>query len=243
VRIAANIDWLFTGAPMLDRLALARAAGFDGVEVLFPYDHAPAAWEAALAGCPVALINTPAGDWAAGERGFAAVPGADAQFRDGFARALEHGAAMGAERLHVLAGVAAGPAAGAAFRRNLTWAAGFGHPLTIEPLNPVDMPGYFLNGFAEAAAVLDDLAILHLGLQFDTWHAARLGGVAPLWATHGARAVHVQIAGEPDRTEPDAGTLAFAAGIGRGGYGGWIAGEYRPAAAGPPGWPAALRSA
>jgi hydroxypyruvate isomerase len=239
--VAANLTLLFAGAAMLERPAMAAAAGFDGVEVLFPYDHPPAAWAAALAGLPVALINTPPGDWAAGERGWAAVPGAAARFRDGFARARDWAAAMGAARIHVMAGNAAGAEAAATFRRNLEWAAGFGLPLTVEPLNPADMPGYFLCDFAQAAAVLDDLAGSGIGLQFDLWHAARLGGVAPLWAAHRHRVAHVQAAGEPDRGEPGPAETAWLAGSG---WTGWVGAEYRPRGdtAGGAGWLADLRA-
>ncbi len=95
MRLAANLTMLFTEVPPLDRPAAARAAGFDGVEILFPYDHPAAAWRAALDGIPVALINTPPGDWAAGERGWAAVPGAEARFRAGFRAALDMARALG----------------------------------------------------------------------------------------------------------------------------------------------------
>lgn len=242
-RIAANIGLLFPDLPALDRPAAARAAGFDGIEMLFPYDHPPAAWAAAVAGLPVVQINTPPGNWAAGERGLAAVPGAGARFRADFARALDHAAALGAGRIHVMAGIAAGPAARATFLRNLDWAAGHGVRLCIEPLNPIDMPGYFLNGFDLAAAILRDLGAPHVGLQFDTWHAARLGGLAAMWAAHGAGAVHLQIAGLAARAEPCDAALAFAAAAVSGGYRGWIAGEYHPADPGPPAWPARLRAA
>lgn len=242
MRIAANTTLLFTEAPMLDRPARARAAGFDGIEVLFPYDHPPEAWRAALGGCPVALINTPPGDWAAGERGFAAVPGAEARFRDGFDQALAWARAMGAARVHVMAGNARGAAAEATFRANLRWAVdrAAGLPLTIEPLNPGDMPGYHLAGYAQAAALLDALGDPRIGLQFDLWHAARLGGVGPLWARHRGRVAHLQIAGEPDRAEPGAAELAW---LRRCGWAGWTGAEYRPrgdTAAGL-GWLRALR--
>ncbi len=225
MKVAANLTLLFTEAPMLARPALAAAAGFDGVEVLFPYDHPAEEWQEALAGMPVALINTPPGDWTGGARGFAAVPGAEARFRDDFRRALDWAAAMGAGRIHVMAGNAGGPEAEATFRRNLAWAAGFGHPLSIEPLNPADMPGYFLGDFAQAAAVLADLSGAEIGLQFDTWHAARLGGVVPLWDRHRPLVVHLQIAGEPDRGEPGPDELAW---LGASGWDGWVSGEYRP---------------
>ena len=248
MRFAANLTWLFTESPMLDRTTLARKAGFDGVEVLFPYDHSLADWQAALSGMPVALINTPPGDWAAGERGFAAVPGAEARFRSDFRAALDRAAGLRAERIHVMAGNAAGPEAEATYRANLVWAASFGHPLTIEPLNRFDMAGYFLNDYDQAARILDDLSQPDVGLQFDLWHAARIhGDAAAVWARHGARCAHVQIAGLASRTEPGGGGFdltGFCRGLDGAGYGGWIAAEYRPArdTQGGLGWLAALRA-
>lgn len=242
-RIAANVSLLFAHLPLPERPAAAMAAGFDGIEMLFPFDHPPAVWARAARGVPVVQINTPAGDWAAGERGFAAVPGAEARFRVAFAKALDHAAALGAARIHVMAGNAAGEAAHAAFLRNLDWAAGHGVPLCIEPLNPRDMPGYFLAGFAQAGGILHELGAPHVGLQFDTWHAARLGGLAAAWDAHGDVAVHLQIAGLAARAEPCVGALAFAAAAVAGGYGGWIAGEYHPTDPGPPAWLARLRAA
>jgi hydroxypyruvate isomerase len=233
MRLAANLTWLFTEAPMLDRPRLAQAAGFDGVEVLFPYDHPLADWQAALGDTPVALINTPPGDWAAGERGFAAVPGAEARFRADFRRALDRAAGLRAERIHVMAGNAAGPEAEATYRANLVWAASFGHPLTIEPLNRFDMEGYFLNDYDQAARILDDLAQPDVGLQFDLWHAVRIHGDAlAVWNRHRTRISHIQIAGFPARAEPGGGGFdltGFVRGLTGAGYGGWIAAEYRPA--------------
>ena len=248
MRFAANLTWLFTEGPMLDRPALARAAGFDGVEMLFPYDHSLADWQAALDGMPVVLINTPPGDWAAGDRGFAAVPGAEARFRTDFRTALDRAAGLRATRIHVMAGNATGPEAEATFRANLVWAASFGHPLTIEPLNRFDMAGYFLNDYDQAARILDDLAQPDVGIQFDLWHAARIhGDAAAVWARHAARSSHVQIAGFPNRNEPGGGGFdlsAFAGALPAQGYTGWIAAEYRPArdTASGLGWLAALRS-
>ena len=110
-RFAANITMLFTEVPMLDRPGLAQQAGFDGVEVLFPYDHPIKDWEAALAGLPVALINTPPGDWVAGDRGFAAMPDDVGRFQDSFLRAAELATRLKVDRVHVMAGVAKGPQA------------------------------------------------------------------------------------------------------------------------------------
>lgn len=245
MRLAANLSLLWPDLPLLDRAQTARAAGFDGVEVLFPYAHSPDDWRAALAGLPLALINTPAGDWAGGERGFAAVPGVEARFRADFAQALTYARALGAGSVHVMAGNAQGPDAAATFRANLAWAAAQanGLPLTIEPLNPTDMPGYFLNDFDQAAEILADLWPA-VGLQFDLWHAVRIhGDWGAVWRRVAPWVRHVQIAGFPSRGEPCAETLAFLARLAADGYAGWVAAEYLPAPGTPTGWITKARAA
>ena len=248
-RFAANVTMLFTEVPMLARPDLAREAGFDGVEVLFPYDHPPKDWQAALAGMPVALINTHPGDWAAGDRGHAAVPGETEAFQSSFLRAADLATQLGAGRIHVMAGVARGPLAEATYVENLAWAANQAPDLhlTIEPLNPDDMPGYFLNDFDQAARIVDDLALPNLGIQFDLWHAARIHGDAgSVWARHKTRVNHIQIAGFPNRNEPGGGGFdltGLCAELDRTAYPGWISAEYLPARATVHGlmWLAALK--
>ena len=233
-RYAANLTMLFTEVAMLDRPGLARQAGFDGVEVLFPYDHPVKDWATALTGMPLALINTPPGDWAAGDRGFAAVPGQEARFRDSFLRAAEVASRLGAARVHVMAGVARGPQAVQCFIDNLSWALAEApdQRLTVEPMNAEDMPGYFLNDFDQAARILEDIANPRIGLQFDLWHAARIhGDAAAVWLRHRAQITHVQIAGFPTRAEPGGGGFdltALCRDLDAMGYDGWIAAEYRP---------------
>lgn len=233
-RFAANLTHLFTEVPMLDRPDWARRTGFDGVEVLFPYDHPVADWERALAGLPLALINTPPGDWLSGDRGFAARPGDEAAFRDGFLRAADCAARLGAAKVHVMAGVAKGAQAEATYAENLAWAAAQAPALklTVEPMNPEDMPGYFLNDYDQAARILDDIGCDRIGLQFDLWHAARLHGDAgAVWRAHAHRINHVQISGFPARNEPGGGGFSLPAlcdAVDEAGID-WIAAEYRPA--------------
>jgi hydroxypyruvate isomerase len=236
-KFAANLTMLFTEVASLDRPGLAAQAGFDGAEILFPYDHAPKDWEAALAGMPLALINTPPGDWAAGDRGFAAVPGQEVRFREGFLRAADLAARLGAARLHVMAGVAKGPQAEQTYADNLAWAAAQApdQRLCLEPLNTDDMPGYFLNDFDQAGRILDDLGLANLGIQFDLWHAARIHGDAgAVWARHQHRINHIQIAGFPNRNEPGGGGFdltGLCKALDECGFDGWVAAEYRPARA------------
>ena len=236
-RFAANLTMLFTEVPALDRPGLAAQAGFDGAEILFPYDQPVKDWDAALAGLPLALINTPPGDWASGDRGFAALPGEEGRFRDSFLRAADVAGRLGARCIHVMAGVARGPQAEAAFVENLTWAAAQApaQQLVLEPLNSDDWPGYFLNDFDQAARILDDIALPNVGLQFDLWHAARIHGNAQsVWDRHRTRVAHVQIAGFPGRNEPGGGGFdltGLCSELDAAGYDGWIAAEYRPARA------------
>lgn len=236
-RFAANLTMLFTEVAALDRPGLAAQAGFDGVEMLFPYDYPAKDWIAALAGVRVALINTPPGNWMTGDRGHAAVPGDETAFRDSFLRGADMAARLGADRLHVMAGVARGPLAEQTFAENLTWAAAQApeQRLCIEPLNTEDMPGYFLNDFDQAGRILDDLGLPQIGVQFDLWHAARIHGDADaVFARHRDRISHIQIAGFPTRAEPGGGGFdltGLCSAVDAAGYDGWIAAEYRPARA------------
>ena len=233
---AANLTLLFTEYSLAGRFAAARAAGFGAVELLFPYEMPAKDLRRLLqyADQELVLFNTPAGNWAAGERGFAAVPGAEAKFRAGFERAMRWADVLRPRFIHVMAGIADGPAAWATFIRNLRWAtarAG-GRQLTIEPINPYDIPGYFLNDFDSAAAILDKVGAANLHLQFDAYHAHRItGDVTGCWARHGWRAAHVQVAGSPGRHEPVGGDIdypAFFAQLAGDGYAGHVSGEYVP---------------
>lgn len=236
-QFAANLTMLFTEVAALDRPGLAAQAGFDGAEILFPYDHPAKDWVAALGGLPLAMINTHPGDWAAGDRGFAAVPGQEQKFRESFLRAADLAGRLGAARLHVMAGVARGPIAEQTYVENLTWAVAQApeQVLCIEPLNADDMPGYFLNDFDQAGRILDDLGLLNIGIQFDLWHAARIhGDPAAVWAQHKMNVNHIQIAGFPSRNEPGGGGFdlpGLCADLDQMNFAGWIAAEYRPARA------------
>jgi hydroxypyruvate isomerase len=229
-RFCANLSTLFADRPLLDRVGAARAAGFEAVEILFPYDDpAPRLLERLdAAGLPLALINCPPPNYTGGPRGFAAVPGLEDRFRNDLRRAARLAATLGAQHLHVMAGVAEGEDARRAFVENLRWAAAAAprQRLTIEPLNGRDNPGYFLQSFDLACEVLDEVGAPTLGLQFDTHHAAAIeGDVHGAWARVARRVTHVQVAGA-GRHEPD--DPAFLLRLDRDGYGGWVSGEYAP---------------
>ena len=236
-KFAANISMLFTELPFLDRIPAAQKAGFDAVEILFPYDIAARDILAALqkADMPLLLINTPPPNWTGGDRGFAAIPGGQERFRHDFKRALRYADVLGAGMIHIMSGIASGDEARATMVENLRWATEFApkQKLTIEPINTTDMPGYFLNDFDLAAGILDDIAAPNLALQFDAYHAHMITGDLPAtWANYGHRAGHIQIAGAPGRHEPQTGEIdypTFFAQLDAEGYTGHVSGEYHPA--------------
>ena len=241
-RFAANLSMMFNEVPFLDRFAAAAAAGFEGVEFLFPYDHPAAAIRARLddAGLSLALFNMPPGDWAAGERGMAGLPGREAEFRDGVRRAVDYALALGCPLLHCMAGVTpAGAVPGAnfaAYVANVAWAAertaAAGLLTVLEPINHRDMHGYVLNTTGQAAGVINALGRDRVGLQFDLYHCQvtegdltrRMEALLPLIA-------HVQIADVPGRHEPGTGEVNWKHILQRMdnlGYAGWVGCEYRP---------------
>lgn len=238
-RLAANISMLLTEHAFLDRIGAAAALGFRGVECQYPYDHPAAAVAERLQahGLELALLNTPpgAGD---GSRGWAALPGREAEFDLGLERALAYALTVGCRRIHVLAGRAApGPETDAAYITNLRRAAARAAPLgiglLIEPLNAQDQPGYFLRSTGQAVALLDRIGHEAVALQFDFYHCQISEGAL---AAHAEALIkryrHVQIAGVPGRHEPDNGEINYPyllELLDRLGYDGWVGCEYRPA--------------
>lgn len=263
-RFAANLNWLYPEHALRDRFRAASEDGFAGVECLFPYDLRANELRQQLDryGLQCVLINAPAGDWAAGERGLAALPGREDDFRRSLDRALRYATAAACPRIHVMAGVAdAGPggqadlpAMWATYVRNLEWAAceaaAEDITLTIEPINPRDMPGYLLNRQADAQRVISEVGAHNLRLQLDLYHCQMVEGEIMGWlsgslqARNGSCALaHLQVAGVPERCEPDAGDVDYPPLfelIDQLGYAGWVGCEYRPRQAGPGGTTAGL---
>lgn len=243
-RFAANLSLLFTEVPLLDRFAAARAAGFAAVEMQFPYAEPKEALAARLAetGLPLVLHNLPPGDWASGERGIAILPDLVSEFREGVARAIDYAGALGCRQMNCLAGLAPPGVERArllaTLTENLAYAADelgrAGLRLLIEPINARDMPGFFLNTLADAAAVIEAVNAENLFIQADLYHMAMMGeDLAGGLASHRARIAHVQIADAPGRHEPGTGHIDFSAAfaaLDRLGYDGFIGCEYVPTA-------------
>ncbi len=243
-RFAANLSMMYHEHAFLDRFAAAAADGFRAVEYLFPYEHPAAELRARLDahGLAQALFNAPPGDWSAGERGLAALPGRQADFRAAFARALEYAAVIGNDRIHVMAGLVPAGADLALYRatylENLAHAAASAAPqgvtVLIEPLNQRDMPGYLLSRQDEAQAICREVGAANLKVQFDCYHCQIVeGDVTRTLQRDFAGVGHIQIAGVPERHEPDVGELNYPYlfdAIDALGYSGWIGCEYRPRA-------------
>ena len=242
-RFAANLSMMFNEVGFLDRFDAAARAGFHGVEFLFPYEHPAAEIRRRLDanGLTQALFNMPPGDWAKGERGLAALPGRQAEFRDGVGRALDYAIALGCKLVHCMAGIPpAGTApvtAAAVYAANLAWAAEQAHAagvkLVIEPINHRDMPGYFLNTQAQGAAVVEAIGRDRLGLQFDVYHVqVTEGDITRRMEQFLPVIAHMQIADVPARNEPGTGEIGWRFVFSRMdalGYQGWVGCEYRPA--------------
>jgi len=237
LKFIANISFLFKDLTVPERIHAAAANGFQGVEFLFPYDDPVPAIQQALSdsGMPMVLINTPPPNYAGGPRGFAAVPGGEERFQNDFRRTLRYSKSLRSRFIHVMAGAGSGDDARATFVANLRHAADAApdRTLTIEPINQGDMPGYYLSDFDLAAEILDEVGMPNVALQFDVYHAQKITGDAmAVWARHGHRARHIQIAGLPDRHEPVAGVVdypAFFRHLAASGYDGYVSAEYHPA--------------
>lgn len=259
-RFAANLSFLYPELPFLERFGAAAADGFAGVEFLFPYAWAAGEIAQALqqAGLQQVLLNAPPGGadlatmasaWDRGERGTACLPGREAEFRAGIAEALRYAQALHCPRIHVMAGLvpqgADVAALHATYVRNLRWAAEQAAPLgcalLIEPINPRDMPGYFMRHQAQAHAVVAEVGAANVQVQMDLYHcqvtegdvASKLRQYLPTGAVG-----HIQIASVPERQEPDGGELHYPyllALLDSLGYAGWVGCEYRPRGGAVPG--------
>ena len=241
-RFAANLSMMFNEVPFLDRFDAAAKAGFTAVEFLFPYDHPPEDVGERLKrnGLTQALFNLPPGNWDAGEKGFAALPDRFTDMQQSLHTALPYAKATGVKRVHLMAGISNrnDPQAAAAFRKSVTYAAEFFAPhgidVVIEPINPRNVPGYFLNDFFFARDLVRELKISNLKLQFDIYHCQIIHGDVTMHLREMMPIIgHIQIASIPSRNEPDDEELNYPFlfdELDRLGYDGFVGCEYNPRA-------------
>lgn len=247
-RFAANLSMMYTELPFNERFAAAAKDGFKAVEYLFPYDYAGTELKDLLNanGLEQVLFNTSPGNWALGERGIASLPGREEEFKQAFDTALDYARLLGNRHLHVMAGLIQPEQDRerhrAVYLRNLAYAALLasreGITIVIEPINTRDIPGYFLNRQDEAQEICQEIGVENLRVQFDIYHCQIVeGDVATKLRRDMSRKHagigHIQIAGVPDRHEPDLGEVNYPYLfdlIDELGYQGWIGCEYRPRA-------------
>ena len=241
-KFAANLTMLFSELPFLDRFAAAKAAGFSGVEYLFPYDFDKADLREQLDehGLTQVLHNLPAGNWAGGERGIAILPERVDEFRDGVERAIDYAKALDCRQLNCLVGIAprdADPfelnevlvgnlrfAADALARERIR--------LLVEPINTLDIPGFFLNRTEQAVQLIADVRSSNLFIQYDIYHMQVMeGDIARTVQKHLPRIAHIQLADNPGRNEPGTGEINYPflfRHLDTIGYRGWVGCEYKP---------------
>jgi hydroxypyruvate isomerase len=263
-RFAANLSLMYPERPFLDRFEAAARDGFEAVEYLFPYAWPADELAARLKahGLRQVLFNAPPGGvdtagfdaaWAASWRGTASVPGREAEVRAGVQHALRYAAVLDCPRIHCMAGLPGDgtprEAARAVYEANLRWAAAEaareGRDILIEPINPRDMPGFFLQRQHDAHAIVQAVGAPNLKVQMDLYHCQIVEGDVAMKLRHylpTGRVGHIQIAGVPERHEPDVGELNYDylfevidAVSERCGWQGWLGCEYRPRLGGEPG--------
>lgn len=247
-KFSAHLSMLYPDLDLPDRIDAAARDGFKGVECSFPYSHAPQILAERLRGNGVqqVLINAPPGQVEAGDRGITCHPHKEQAFRRDMAKAVEYARELNCQRIHVMAGISqAGvspEAARATYLSNLEYAAALTSPLgidvLIEPINQRDIPGYFLNRQADAHAIIQQIGADNIKVQFDLYHcqivegdlATRIRQYLPT-----GRVGHFQIAGVPQRHEPDLGEVNYPFLFdlidelsAQCNWVGWIGCEYRP---------------
>src|ERR1700674_891010 len=238
----ANLTMPFNEVQFLDRFEAAANAGFKGVEYLFPYPYKREELAERLAkhGLTQVLHNLPAGDWAAGERGIATIPGREGEFEDGVGKAIEYATALGCKQVNCLAGIppkdASADKVRETFVKNLKIAGSklqeAGIRLLIEPCNTRDIPGFYLNRSQQALDIISDAGSDNLFLQYDIYHMQIMeGDLAPTIQRNLGSIRHMQLADNPGRNEPGTGEINYPflfQFIDKLGYAGWIGCEYKP---------------
>jgi hydroxypyruvate isomerase len=241
-KFAANLTMLFSELPFLDRFAAAKAAGFSGVEYLFPYDFDKADLREQLDehGLTQVLHNLPAGNWAGGERGIAILPERIDEFRDGVTRAIDYAKALDCRQLNCLVGIAPRDADPIELNEvlvgNLRFAADALATerirLLVEPINTLDIPGFFLNRTEQAVQLIADVRSSNLFIQYDIYHMQVMeGAIARTVQKHLPRIAHIQLADNPGRNEPGTGEINYPflfRHLDTIGYRGWVGCEYKP---------------
>jgi hydroxypyruvate isomerase len=241
-KLAANLTMLFNEVGFMDRFEAAARAGFRGVEFLFPYAfHADQiADKLNTYQLDLVLHNLPAGKWEAGERGIACHPDRIGEFQDGVGDAIRYAKVLGVKQLNCLVGIVpkgvSADSANKAVINNLKFAADKLQEqkirLLIEPINTLDIPGFFLSHTRQALDIIKETGSSNLFVQYDIYHMQRMEGeLANTIKANLSMIKHIQVADNPGRFEPGTGEINYRylfALLDDIGYDGWVGCEYKP---------------
>lgn len=241
-KFSANLSMLFNEVDFIQRFRHAQQQGFSAVEYMFPYDYPAAALRNALAEHQLTQVlqNLPAGDWAAGERGIACLPGREGEFRDGVGLAIDYAHELGCGQINCLIGNS-DPSVSRhktdeLVMENLSYAAQAlakeNIRLLIEPINTYDMPNFYLHGSRQAIDLIEQIGSPNIYLQYDIYHMQRMEGeLTQTMERLLAKISHIQVADNPGRHEPGSGEINYDyifSALDRMGYRGWVGCEYKP---------------
>lgn len=238
-RLSANLGFLWSELSLPDAIRAAKKAGFEAVECHWPYDVDAQETREALdeTGLPMLGLNTQRGKVSDGENGLSALPDRESEARNYIDEAIAYATILKCKNIHVMAGFSDGSiAAERVFRENLRYACDSaekaGQQILIEPLNHFDAPGYHLQTAEAALETIEAVAASNLKLMFDCYHLQIMqGDVARRLKNALEHVGHIQIAGVPDRGEPDLGELDYSwllSQIDEMGWSGYVGAEYKP---------------
>jgi len=243
MKLAANLSLLFNEQPLLERFGAAKSAGFEAVEIQFPYTETVADIKSQLQDHELecVLINVPAGDLMEGGEGLASVPGKEAEFAAALVECLSYVTSLRIKRVNVLPGRCFDETKREqyleTFKHNLITAANMFKPLgvvvTFEAINTFDMPGFIIHNVQQMLDVVAESDCENIKMQFDIYHMARMekGDISDIISRLGNQIGHIQFADNPGRGEPGTGSLDFNSifqAIEKSNYDGWVSAEYKP---------------
>ena len=242
LKFAANISFMFQEIPFLDRFQAAKECGFKGVEytISYEYDAHEIAQHLRHSDLELVMFNAPVGDLSAGEIGIGALPHKKDEFKASIEKALLYAREQEAKRIHVLSGIV--PTIDEyenymqTYIENLRYAATKFAPhsitLFVEPLNARRFPGYLIQTVKQARDVIEAVGLPNVALQFDCYHVQITeGNLATRFIENFNLIKHIQIAGVPERHEPNIGEINYPYLFDifeKSGYSGWIGCEYNP---------------
>ncbi|MCH2311781.1 MAG: hydroxypyruvate isomerase [SAR202 cluster bacterium] len=242
IKFSANLSMLFTELDFLERFSAARAAGFEYVEYLFPYDFSPEQIRDQLTenNLKQVLFNLPAGNWADGDRGITCLPDRIDEFKDGVNTAIVYAEELGCTQLNALAGIPTlesnTDSVKQTFVNNLDFAASKLRDKNIclltEPINLIDIPGFYLNYTEQAKDIIKEVDSNNLFIQYDIYHMQIMEGDLIRTITNNLDYIkHIQIADNPGRHEPGTGEINYSSifrALQKIGYKGYVGCEYIP---------------